>query len=177
MVPSTTFRLEPLRLPVFLPSPLSSRRTPAAPAPPSPDEFSPSSNAANMSSSAGYVCSARSYFREIGRKTSAAAWYAWLINGPAFLGTSRLIMVAFRQASEEDGAFQHADGAKVAVPPLDRVLLDEAVSAQQLDAGVADLHSLVGGQFPGQCDLAGVRLALLGPRRRAQRDQAQALQL
>jgi hypothetical protein len=91
IVPSTTFRLAPLRLPFSLSGP--DRRTPAAPAPPSPEELRPSSSAANMSSSAGYVCSARSYLREIGRNTSAAAWYAWLISAPAFLGTSRLIMV------------------------------------------------------------------------------------
>lgn len=51
IVPSTMLRLEPLRLPGF--SFFSDRRTPAAPAPPSPEEFSPSSSAANMSSSAG----------------------------------------------------------------------------------------------------------------------------
>jgi hypothetical protein len=51
IVPRTTFRLAPLRLPFSFSS--LDRRTPAAPAPPSPEELSPSRSAANMSSSAG----------------------------------------------------------------------------------------------------------------------------
>src|SRR5207302_6753557 len=122
----------------------SLRRTPAAPAPLSPEEFSPSSTAANMSNSDGYACSARSYFREMGRSTCIAACRAWLISAPACFGGSRLII---RSLSEQDDAFEHTDGAQVAVPALDRMLLDEAVPAEQLHARVADPHSLVRGQF------------------------------
>src|SRR5205814_9549053 len=71
---------------------------------------------------------------------------------------------------EKDGAFHDTDGAQVAVPALDRVLLDEAVPAEQLDTRVADLHALVRGQFPGQRGFARILLALLRPCRRAKRD-------
>ena len=46
------------------------------------------------------------------------------------------------RSSDEHRAFHDADGSEVAVPPLDRVLLDEAVAAEQLHAVEADLHAL-----------------------------------
>jgi hypothetical protein len=66
--------LLPLRVASAEPFELApSRRTPAAPAPSMPPPSPrPSIAAASMSSSFGYSCSARSYLREIGRKTSAA---------------------------------------------------------------------------------------------------------
>ena len=71
----------------------SSRRTPAAPAPPeAPDSEMPSIIAASMSSSLGYSCSASSYLREIGRSMFIATWCAWSMSGRTFLGVSRLIM-------------------------------------------------------------------------------------
>ena len=61
MIESTEARLAPFLLPSFS-SAASSRRTPAAPAPPdAPDSESPSIIAASMSSSLGYSCSAASY--------------------------------------------------------------------------------------------------------------------
>src|SRR5262245_10409091 len=134
MIPSTVERLEPLR---FSPSSAFSRRTPAAPAPPmSEPSFMPSISDANMSSSFGYSCSASSYLREIGRKTSFATWLAWVASGLNFFGISRLIMVAFRSLGggrlDEQGALHHARRSQVSVPALDRVLLDEAVAAEQL---------------------------------------------
>ncbi len=62
-------------------------------------------------------------------------------------------------------AFHDADRAQVAVPAFDRVFLDEAVSAEQLDAVAADPHALVGAELAGQRGFAGERLALLGPAR------------
>ena len=59
----------------------------------------------------------------------------------------------------QHASFHDADGPEVAVPPLDRVLLDEAVAAEQLDAVEADLHALVGAQLAGEGDLAGEVLA------------------
>ena len=114
----------------------SSRRTPVAPAPSlAPDSERPSIIAASMSSSLGYSCSARSYLREIGRSMFIATWWAWSTSGRNFLGSSRLIIRPARP-------FHQADGSQVAVPPLHRVLLDEAVAAEQLDAVEADLHAL-----------------------------------
>ena len=115
----------------------------------------PSIIAASMSSSLGYSCSARSYLREIGRSMFIATWWAWSISGRSFFG-----VVEIDRSSDEHRAFHDADGPQVAVPPLDRVLLDEAVAAEQLDAVEADLHALVGAQPAGQRDLAGEVLAL-----------------
>ena len=56
----------------------------------------PSISEASMSSSFGYSCSATSYLREIGRKTSAATWWAWPTSGLNFFGISRLIIGSFR---------------------------------------------------------------------------------
>src|SRR4051812_35098472 len=161
MMDNTDARLGPFLLPGFLfpaSSAVSSRRTPAAPAPPdAPDSASPSIIAASMSSSLGYSCSAASYLREIGRSMFIATWWAWSTRGLTFLGTSRLIMpwspsAGFelggwvarwscrcalpgwrrcRGRSYEHGSFHQADGPQVAVPPLDRVLLDVAVPAEQ----------------------------------------------
>src|SRR6476620_3487870 len=111
-----------------------------------------------------------------------ATWCAWPISGRNFLGVSRLIMFvswsgwSSRQAryvarqarpagSDQDPAFHESDGPEVAVPPLDRVLLDEAVAAEQLHAVVADLHAPLGAQPPGQPDLAREAPALRRPRR------------
>src|SRR4051812_45064648 len=107
-----------------------------------------------------------------------ATWWAWPISGRNFVGVSRLIMFVSwagwsgwcrwsRQArpagSDQHSAFHDSDGPEVAVPPLDRVLLDEAVPAEQLHAVVADLHAALGTQPAGQRDLAGEALALGGP--------------
>src|SRR3954468_24071310 len=124
MMESTEARLAPFRLPFFS-SGFSSRRTPAAPAPPvAPDSEMPSIIAASMSSSLGYSCSASSYLREIGRSMFIATWWAWSTSGRIFLGVSRLIMVDSpnRQGpqapSDQDCSFHQADGSQVAVPPL-----------------------------------------------------------
>src|SRR4051794_38412484 len=191
MIESTEARLAPLTL---LLSSLefsvdSSRRTPAAPAPPAaPDSASPSIMAASMSSSLGYSCSAASYFREIGRSMFIATWWAWSTSGRTFLGVSRLIMMCLpdggrgacrepRDHSDQDRSFHQADGTQVAVPPLDRVLLHVAVATEQLDAVEADLHALLGAQPPRQGDLAGRVLALGDPGRGLVGDQAHALEL
>ena len=42
---------------------------------------------------------------------------------------------------DDDYAFGDANGAHVAVPALDRVLLGEAVAAEELDAVEADLQA------------------------------------
>ena len=111
----------------------------------------PSISDASMSSSFGYSCSAMSYLREIGRKTSVATWLAWLTSGLYFFGISRLIMVSLSLCRswatvDEQGALHHARGSQVSVPALDRVLLDEAVAAEQLHAVGADLHPLLTAQ-------------------------------
>src|SRR5690606_7271070 len=105
-------------------------RPPLAPAPPvAPVSLTPSMSAASMSSSLGYWCSARSYLREMGRSMFMASWWAWSISARCLRGVSRLIMCVWPVSDEHD-SFHEADGTQVAVPPLDRVLLDEAVSAQ-----------------------------------------------
>src|SRR6478736_4156998 len=158
MMESTDARLAPFLFPCFS-SGFSLRRTPAAPAPPvAPDSEMPSIIAASMSSSLGYSCSASSYLREIGRSMFIATWWAWSISGRIFLGVSRLIMVW--SSSDEDRSFHQADGSQVAVPPLHRVFLDEAVSAEQLYAVQADLHAALGTEPASQGDLALGGLAL-----------------
>ena len=91
MIESTEAMFEPLRFP---PSPFRSAwLAPVAPAPlDAPPSSSPSISAASMSSSFGYSCSARSYFREIGRRTSSATVWACWTSGSNFLGTSRSII-------------------------------------------------------------------------------------
>src|SRR5512139_635595 len=175
MMERTEARLEPFFVPAAASSDVpSSRRTPDAPAPlAAPDSLSPSIIAASMSSSLGYSCSSWSYLRELGRSRFIATWCAWPISGRNFLGVSRLIMMASSRRdgvwaewtgrrSDEDPSFHDTDGAKVAVPPLDGVLLDEAVTAEQLDPVVPDLHATLGAQLASQGDLAVERLALRG---------------
>src|SRR5690349_23426889 len=123
-----------------------------------------------------------------------ATWCAWPISGRNFFGVSRLIIergplggvsgVSGARAagssvgcSDEHPTFHEPDGPEVAVPPLDRVLLDEAVSAEQLHAVVADLHAPLGAQPAGQRHLAGERLALGGAGRGPVGDQTHAVQL
>ena len=113
----------------------------------------PSISAASMSSSLGYSCSARSYLREIGRSMFIATWWAWSTSGRMLLGG----LEVDHQTSTTPSIT--TDGPQVAVPPLDRVLLDEAVAAEQLDAVEADLHALLGAEPAGQRDLAGEVLA------------------
>src|SRR5690348_4644553 len=74
------------------------RRTPPAPAPP-PDALRPSRRDASVSNSLGYVCSAWSYLRELGRRNAIAAWRAWSTRVVSFRGTSRLITPAPRLPS------------------------------------------------------------------------------
>src|SRR5258707_622437 len=121
--------LEPLRFPPSsffgaLPlEPVSSRReAPVAPAPSSaPLSFMPSMTAASMSSSLGYSCSARSYLREFGRKTSVATWLACVTSMPNFLGTSRLMVISlWTRLSEgllsyQQRPFHQPGGPQVAV--------------------------------------------------------------
>ena len=66
---------------------------------------------------------------------------------------------------------------QVAVPPLDRVLLDEAVAAEQLHAVVADLHAALGAQPRASATSRAKRLALRGAGRGAVGHQPHALQL
>src|ERR1700712_2659062 len=175
MMERTEARLAPFLLPGFS-SGFSLRRTPAAPAPPvAPDSEMPSIIAASMSSSLGYSCSASSYLREIGRSMFIATWWAWSISGRIFLGVSRLIMVW--SSSDEDRSFHQADGSQVAVPPLHRVFLDEAVSAEQLYAVQTDLHAALGTQPTSQGDLALGGLALRDAAGGPPGQQAHALQL
>ena len=124
-----------------------------------------------MSSSLGYSCSRVSYLRELGRSRFIATWWAWPTSGRNFLGVSRLIIRPSTPPSIE------ADRSEVAVPPLDRVLLDEAVAAEQLHAVVADLHAALGAQPAGQRDLAGEALALRGAGGGAVGHQPHAVQL
>ena len=56
---------------------------------------------------------------------------------------------------DDYNALGYADGPQVAVPALDRVLLGEAVPAEQLHAVQADLHALVGAEPFGQRSFAG----------------------
>src|SRR3954452_19810330 len=104
----------------------------------------PSISAASVSSSFGWVCSASSYLREIGRKTSVATWFAWSTSGLNFFGVSRLIVMSRSFARgfrlDEQGALHDARCAEIAVPALDRVLLHISVAAEQLYAVGADLH-------------------------------------
>src|SRR4051794_15514475 len=203
MIESTEARLAPLTL---LLSSLefsvdSSRRTPAAPAPPAaPDSESPSIIAASMSSSLGYSCSAASYLREIGRSMFIATWWAWSTSGRTFLGVSRLIIGLFswvvvlrgvwsrltarwrslldhRNHSDQDRSFHEADGTQIAVPAFDGVLLDVPVATQQLDAVQADLHALLGAEPAGERDLPGGVLAPGHPAGGLVGDQPHALQL
>src|ERR1700741_2402967 len=74
------------------------RRTPPVPAPP-PDADRPSSSAASVSSSLGYVCSAWSYFREFGRRNAPAPCLACSTSVRYLRGTSRLITPAPRLPS------------------------------------------------------------------------------
>ena len=60
-------------------------------------------------------------------------------------------------AIAEHDPFHDADRAQVAIPALDRVLLDVAVAAEQLHAVAADLHAVLGGEPAGQRGLAGER--------------------
>ena len=59
--------------------------------------------------------------------------------------TSRSFLVSSKSimgfSSDRHGAFEHAERARVAVPHLDRVLADEAVAAEHLDAVVGDPHA------------------------------------
>ena len=66
-----------------------------------------------------------------------------------FLGISRLIIRPSQRSLHQAGR------AQVAVPALDRVLLDVAVAAEQLDAVGADRHAALGAQPAGQRHLAG----------------------
>ena len=43
--------------------------------------------------------------------------------------------------SDEQASLEHAGGAEVSIPPLDRMFLDEAVAAEQLYALGADGHA------------------------------------
>src|SRR5438034_7962045 len=106
---------------------------------------------------------------------------------PNFFGISRLMLTSasppatqklsrLRRHSYQDDSLHHGDRAQVAVPPLDRVLLDVAVPAEQLHAVAADLHAVLGGQPTREGGLARERQALLGARRSAQRDQPCPLQ-
>ena len=72
IMPSTVAMFAPFRTPSSLLA-LSAWASPPALAPdPLPESLTPSSNAASMSSSLGYWCSAVSYLREIGRNTFSA---------------------------------------------------------------------------------------------------------
>ena len=75
------------------------------------------------------------------------------------------------------GAFEHADRAQLPIPELHRVLLDEAVTAQQLHAVGADLHALVGALDARQRGLAAEAQALLGAAGGALHHQAHAIEL
>src|SRR6202012_1386081 len=78
---------------------------------------------------------------------------------------------------DEQGALHHARGPEVPVPALDRVLLDEAVATEQLDAVGADLHPLLGAEPAGDGRLAGEVLALVGAGGGTIGDQAHAVRL
>src|SRR5437588_2152260 len=133
--PSRLAMFEPLRLPSsFGDEPLP---PPTAPAP-APEGFEPSITAASMSSSFGYSCSARSYLREFLRKISIATMCAWSTSCSNFFGTSRLITRL--RSSDQQRSLHHARRPQVAVPALNRVLLDVAVAAEQLHAVGADRH-------------------------------------
>src|SRR6478609_3064392 len=117
-----------------------------------------------------------------------ASWWAWSMSVACFLGVSRLIIagVPVRSGAErafewggsyEHRTFHHADGPQVAVPPFDRVFLDEAVPAEELHAVEADPHPLLGAQLPGQTDLAGEVLAPGGAGGRLPGEQAHRLHL
>src|SRR3954465_14223633 len=80
-------------------------------------------------------------------------------------------MSAFRSLDEQ-GALHHARCSEVAVPALDRVLLDEAVAAEQLYSLGADLHALARAEAPRQCRLSGEVLAAVGATRRPVGDEA-----
>src|SRR3954465_2694335 len=93
-----------------------------------------------------------------------ATWCAWPTSGRNFLGVSRLITfvswsawtrLARLAGSDQHPAFHDRDGPEVAVPPLDRVLLDEAVASEQLDTVQTDLHALVRAEPPGEGDVSG----------------------
>src|SRR5690606_40021664 len=120
--------LVPLRTPASEPC---LRLSSPAPAPTPPEAFMPSMAAASRSSSLGYECSARSYLRDMGRKTWAATCCAWSIRGFSFLGTSRFIMLS---SSNVERAFNQRNGAHMPVPKLNWVLLHEAVLTQELNA-------------------------------------------
>src|SRR5690242_13956994 len=97
------------------------------------------------------------------------------MNGRNLRGVSRLIMVC--PPSDEDCSFHQADGSQIAIPPLHRVLLDEAVTTEQLDAVGADLHAVLRRQSAGQRDLAREVEALLGARGGLERYESHALEL
>lgn len=75
-------------------------------------------------------------------------------------------------SSEDDDALADARTAQVAVPALHRMLLGEAVAAEQLHAVEADLQALVDGQLARERGLARERQTLLGARGTTQGDQA-----
>ena len=173
MIDSTEARLAPFLYALLSLRVALSRRTPAAPAPlDAPDSESPSIIAASMSSSMGYSCSARVVLAGVGPQHVHRDLVGLVDERPELLG-----------GLEVDGhQTEHPPsmtpiGSEVAVPPLHRVLLDEAVAAEQLHAVDADLHALLGAQPAGQRDLAGERLALRGTGRGPVGHQPHALQL
>ena len=62
---------------------------------------------------------------------------------------------------DDDYALGDADGAHVAVPALDRVLLGEAVATEQLHAVEAHDHALVGCVAAGKAGFAVEGQALI----------------
>ena len=128
----------------------SSRRTPAAPAPPvAPDSEMPSIMRGEHVEFLGVLvlglvvlardraaaCSSRP--GAPGRRAGGSSW--GLEVDHVFSGS---VVEPSTAASDQDRSFHESDGPQVAVPPLDRVLLDEAVPTEQLDAVEADLHAL-----------------------------------
>src|ERR1700722_18435333 len=79
------------------------------------------------------------------------------------------------ETSRQERALEHTDRPEVAVPPLDRVLLDEAVAPEELHAVGADLHALARALQPGERRRPGGRRAAIDAARGAKHEQAHAL--
>src|SRR5215471_14634475 len=127
---------------------------------------------ASMSSSTGYSCSARSYLREMGRRKALATSWARSTRGLNFRGTSRFTgIVALAHStllvvvspSRQKAPFHDSDGAQIAVPALDGMLLDEAVAPEELNAVGPDLHGLAGGKKAREVGRVVKLQAVLGP--------------
>src|SRR5699024_4907802 len=199
----TEERLEPLRFSLSPFAPLRPEPTAAtspssapsslarveeeAPAPwLAPPSAMPSMTAETRSSSAGYSCSARSYLRAIGQKTSSAMPRAWATSGRNFFGTSGSIMVLsfvsvvwgrLCVGSDEERALKDSRARQVAVPALVVELLDEAVAAEQLHTARTDPRGVPRDETAGLGDRRGGVLTAVEPRGRLPHDEAEAGEL